>query len=240
MKFNEEETSILKFASIITMVVGGLYILVAVMIGLDPVGLYLGSVENYRNLMETPTLNMIWRVFFALLCLLSIAYCNALCLYIKKGSEKYSGIIKWIYVLLVASMIISAMNWIHYIHMNSVAIDLYRNGTTYEELINERHFPTDSYYMFSWGVYGFGYFVLNIIALLEKKFSKKMCILGMVVGVQCMTMVTVYIGGFDFELFGVPLNLMIVISGTLAGITAPIYHFSSRKYFLQKNKNKAA
>jgi hypothetical protein len=234
MNFDAEEKSVVKFGSIITIVVGVLYFVVAVMIGMDPVGLYLGSVENYRNLMETPTLNMIWRVLFATLCLLSIAYCNALTTYVKKGVEKYAGIIKWIHVLLVASMIISAMNWIHYIHMNSVAIGLYREGTTYEALINERHFPTDSYYFFSWGVYGFGYFVLNIIALIEKKFSKKMCWLGIVVGLQCMTMVFVYVSGFDFVVFGVSLNLMIVISGTLAGITAPIYHFASRKYFLEK------
>jgi hypothetical protein len=223
--YKKSERSILEFGSQISSIVGILYVVVTVLIAIDPMGMYIGN-ESIEKLVESPYINSSWRILFAIICLLNIGFFNSFSTACRIRNEKYTAIIKWITTLASGAMVIAAVNWVHFVHVTRLIVEQYLSGMSFEEISATYYFPIDSYFVWTWGVFGLYFVIMNFIALKTKLLSKKISWVGIACGVDLILMVIAYIFALAIDIGGVELSLMIVLSGLVGGIGAPIYHLN--------------
>lgn len=223
----EAEHSIIRLGSYAGNVVAILYIVVSLLIAVDPVGMYIDSSENLGSLMLAPYINIIWRILFALLSFISIMLINAMATFGRCGSGKGAGIVEFARYIMIASLVIATLNWIHFVHVTSVLLDLNAQGISSE---GTYYFPIDSYFVWSWGVYGLGLVLLCCVFMRNGIFTKRMGIAGLFCGVESMSTVVLYVMGVEVNIAGIPFNGMILMAGILGFFTAPIFISMLAKY----------
>ncbi|OPZ94374.1 MAG: hypothetical protein BWY74_00621 [Firmicutes bacterium ADurb.Bin419] len=229
----KSERSILEFGTKISFIVGILYVVVTVLIAIDPMGMYIAN-ESVEKLVENPYINSSWRIIFAIICLLNIGFFNSFSVVCRTRDEKYTGIIQWITTLAAGAMVVAAVNWVHFVHVTRLIVEQYLRGMSFEEISGTFYFPIDSYFVWTWGVFGLYYVIMNFIALKTQSLSKKISWVGIACGIDLILMVMVYIFGITIDIGGVELNLMIVLAGLVGGIGAPIYHINYTKQIKKK------
>ncbi|RDY30276.1 hypothetical protein [Lachnotalea glycerini] len=226
------ERSILKFGAIFTVISAILYFIITVMIVIDPVGMYISGGEGFETLLNNPYINIGWRALFALQNIISIIVIRAFTLYVAKGNDKHYGLLSFCNIIMTAGVFIAAINWVHFIEVTKIMLNQYQAGISMDIITGIHYFPIDSFFLWTWGMYGLGFLCTNLIALITGKFSKKMGILGIICGSQLILLVIFYIKGASIQIAGVPYSLMMLCAGLLGGITGPIFMFSCKKYYL--------
>ncbi|MDR1158045.1 MAG: hypothetical protein LBK75_07025 [Oscillospiraceae bacterium] len=229
--YTQSERSILRLGGLLTAVVALLYVTVTVMIAVDPVGMYIAGGEGFGTLLHRPYINIIWRLLFAVLYILNIAVVVALNVYVGKGNERHAGVLTWSKICMLFGLLLGAANWVHFVEVTRVMLQQYAAGFTLEEITAPHYFPLDPYFLWTWGLFGVGYLATNLVALRSNRFSRKQCILGIVASVQCIVLVLSYISQIAVSIAGMSYSLMMLVAGTLGGVTGPLYCFGCRKYF---------
>ncbi len=230
--FSERERSMLKVGGIATAVSAFLYLTITIMIAVDPVGMYISGGEGFGTLLDNPYVNVIWRLLFAFNNILNIMIIPAFVLYMAKQNDKYFGILNFAKWIMLAGATLAAVNWVHFVEVTQVMLNEYKAGFSMEQITGPHYFPIDSYFLWTWGMYGLGFLITNIIGLKTGKFSKKMGILGVICGCQLVSLVIFYISGAAVTIGGTQYSLMMMSAGFLGGITGPIFMFSCKKYYL--------
>lgn len=229
---NDGEKSILKLGGIITVAAAVLYIVITVMIAVDPVGMYMAGGEGFDKLLNNPFINIGWRGLFALQNILNIIIIKAFYTYVKKNNEKYLGILSFSNIIMTSGAILAAVNWMHFIEVTMIMLNQYKAGVPMEQIVGIHYFPIDSFFLWTWGFYGLGFLTTNAIAFYTGKFSKRMGVLGIICGLQLISLVIFYITKASVNLGGMEFSWMMLSAGLLGGITGPVFMYSCRKYYV--------
>lgn len=228
---SEKERSVLKLGGIATMISAVLYFIITIMIAVDPVGMYISGGEGFETLLKNPYVNVTWRLLFAFNNVLNIAIIPAFVFYVGRNNDKFHGILSFAKWIMLAGVTFAAVNWVHFVEVTSVMLNEYRAGYTMEAITGTHYFPIDSFFLWTWGMYGLGFLITNVIGFKTGKFSPKMGILGIICGCQLVSLVLFYISGLSVSLGGTPYSLMMLSAGLLGGITGPIFMFNCKKYY---------
>lgn len=237
-EMNEKEKSVLKIGGICTAISAFMYLAITILIAIDPVGMYISGGEGFDMLLNNPHINVTWRILFALNNMLNVAIIPAFILYVGKKNDKYYGLLSIAKTIMLAGAILAAVNWIHFIEVTYLMFLQYNAGVTMDVITGTHYFPIDSFFLWTWGLYGLGFLFTNIIALITKKFTKKLSILGIICGCQLISLVVFYINGTGINIAGTSYSLMMMSAGLLGGITGPIFMFSCKKYYLCNSKER--
>jgi hypothetical protein len=218
------ESSILKLCWIFSLVIGVLYILVTIGIAVDPMGMFING-ESVEILIKHPLINCLWRILFAIIGVLNIGFINALSKLVRSQAEKWEGVLQWSTIIGIASGIIAALNWIHFVQVADVFGRLYRQGSSFEEIGKMILLPLDPYFIWSWGGFGFCMLILNLVGLKNSKVIKGLGYLGVFIGLDLIFMVISYILELTIDIHGYKLYVIIIDAAVLGLICGPVYHF---------------
>lgn len=230
--FSPKERSILTVGGIATAVSAIIYFVITVLIAIDPVGMYISGGEGFDTLLNNPYINVTWRLLFAFNNMLNVLIIPAFVLYVSKNNDKFFGLLNAAKIFMLSGVVLAAVNWVHFVEVTKIMLNQYKAGISMDTITGIHYFPIDSFFLWTWGLYGLGFFITNLIGLLTGRFTKKMGILGVICGLQLMLLVVFYIGGVAVAIAGVQYSMMMICAGLLGGITGPVFMFSCKKYYL--------
>lgn len=227
---DQEYQSYMRAGRNISIVAGVVFILVSIGIAVDPLGLAFGYDMDFLLKIDI-TISVIWRLLFAVIGLLNISFSISVGKLILSKDATNVALVNWVVILGIASGIISAMNWIHYVHIATLYQTLAKSGWDMTAIRTVPAFPIDSFYFFSFGGLGIFMVISNTIGVISNQIKKSLGVWGIITGVCSMFVFISYAFDFKIPLPVGNLSLMIVFGGLTGGILGPVYYFRISKVF---------
>ncbi|WP_151732831.1 hypothetical protein [Paenibacillus tengchongensis] len=219
----------------VSLIIGLLYTGIGILMPLDPAEKYRGT-EFYEQIAAHPFIPHFWRYIFVVIGFLSLYWINAAVTVVRTKSYKWEGLYRWVTILGYGGAAMLCIEWMREIFIMKV-MTLYSSGNEmYRTALEVAAFPVDPDFLWMFGGFGLWYLVTSLLAKDSGIFSRKLNILGIIVGLDlvltmvfAMTDTIIYFDGGQMT--------VMQITALLGGIAGAVYHIWM---FFDMKKNKAA
>lgn len=228
---NTEETimtinkSIFKWAGIASILMSIGFVLIGVLITLDPVERVRGE-AFWQVFYEQPYLNLSWRWSFVVVSLLTLAVIPALAAYVRSKDGEWDGL--WLYATTLAYIgaASGALEWLRNLKMVEPFLEAYQTGDPMAQIAAKTTAigSIDPEGFFRYGGLGLWYILMCVMALRYHKMSRTVAYTGIGCGVGYITTLVFGITDTIIMIGSTPLSVQ-ALAAMVAGVfAAPIFH----------------
>lgn len=227
--------SILKWGGYASLLMAVGFMLIGVLITIDPVERVRGE-AFWQVFIQQPWFNLSWRWTFVVVSLLTLAVIPAFSAYVRFADGKWDGLWHYMTVLAYVGAASGALEWLRNLKMVEPFLEAYRTGDQMAQIAAKTTAigSIDPEGYFRYGGIGLWYIVMCVMALHANKLSRLVAYAGIASGIGYITTLVFGITDTIIMVGGTPLSVQALAAMVSGVVAAPIFHIGLGLLLLRK------